>query len=113
MHRQLLRPPSTLLSDHVNGDGLDNRRGNLRVATSSQNGANGDYPKFGGKSRSKYRGVRRGPYAWMAHISTGDRQKYHRQKYLGSFKSEEDAARAYNEAALKQFGEFARLNIIA
>lgn len=89
--------------DHRNHDTLDNRRENLRVATSSQNQGNGRY-SYG---RSQYRGVywdgvRR---RWRAQISIANRMRR-----LGSFESESDAAAAYNEAAVEHFGEFARLN---
>ena len=104
--------------DHANGDGLDNRRANLRVATQAQNGANtGKRTRNnrGAAPSSPYKGVywqRRKPPRrghWVAKIGTGNG----RQRYLGSFASQEAAARAYDTAAAEAFGEIARLNFPA
>lgn len=99
MHRQLLNPPAGLEVDHINGDKLDNRRANLRLCTRSQNTAN--RPGLKGAS-SRYKGVmfqeRTG--LWVATINN---------TYLGSFEREDDAAKAYDAAALDRYGEFARL----
>ena len=83
---------------------LDNRRENLRICTHKENIRNG---KSRGGS-SVYKGVsKRSDYdAWQAHI-TVDRKK----KNLGCYKDEKDAARAYDVAAVKYFGEFAKLNL--
>jgi len=87
-------------ADHRNGDGLDNRRGNLRpAATRSQNGANQ------GARKGRYKGVFWSGSAYIAQVQVNR----HRQ-HLGSFRVEEDAARAYDAAALAAWGEFARLN---
>jgi len=91
--------------DHINHDGLDNRIENLRLATQGQNNAN-QRVRVGPKS-SKYKGVyweqRKGK--WRARIWVGGKQHS-----LGYFLHEEDAAEAYNTAALKYFGEYACLN---
>lgn len=89
--------------DHKSGDGLDNRRENLRIATISQNQAN--YASRGGAS--SHRGVhwRKDRQAWIARIKVSNKWIY-----LGYFKDEVEAAKAYNEGALKYFGEFATLN---
>jgi hypothetical protein len=94
--------------DHKNLDGLDNRRLNLRRATKSQNGMNRQ--KDSRLLSSKFKGVYWHTKAarWRAQIGSG--QKSHEKQYLGSFKSEEEAARAYDEAAQRLFGEFAHLN---
>jgi hypothetical protein len=87
--------------DHRNGNGLDNRRCNLRPATPSQNIAN--KPKCWGASR--YKGVRAVPRnkknPWVAAIQA---------RHIGYFPTEEAAARAYDAAARETFGEFATLN---
>lgn len=107
MHRFLLPCASKTDSvDHKNGDGLDNRRKNLRLSNKSQNAANSvKIAKFS----SKYKGVswRKKEKRWIAAIRFNLKRKQ-----LGSFSSEKDAALAYNEAAIKCFGEFARLNVV-
>ena len=91
--------------DHINGDGLDNRRANLRGATAAQNSANARLRR---DSTSGFKGVHRnGPRGlpWRAQIHKGGK-KHH----LGLFESPEVAARAYDAAARELFGEFARTN---
>lgn len=80
--------------DHVNGDGLDNRRSNLRPATRAQNARNGR------SRRDGYRGVYRVGERWKAQIS----------RCLGYFDTPEEAALAYDAAARKFHREFAHLN---
>lgn len=91
--------------DHVSGDGLDNRRSNLRFASQSQNNANRF--KQASPAASRYKGVfwRTARACWIAHIRVS---KY--GQYLGRYESEEAAAIAYDYAAKIYFGEFARLN---
>jgi hypothetical protein len=101
MHRLILGPNPDQDIDHANGDGLDNRRENLRVASTSQNMAN--QRKTRGVSR--FKGVTFLPQRWRAAI-----QYQGRKKNLGNFATEEEAARAYDRAAREIFGEFARLN---
>lgn len=93
--------------DHINHDGLDNRKKNLRIATVSQNAYN-QRPQTRKKS-SKYKGVRFNKHfqLWEARIKK-DRIYY----VLGFFSTSWEAAQAYNEAAIKMFGEFAFPNII-
>lgn len=95
------------LVDHVNGNGLDNRRSNLRPATVQQNNRNAARPSHntsGFKGVSLYRRTGR----WRASI-TVDGQAMH----LGYFDAADEAARAYDAAALHHFGEFARPNFPA
>lgn len=92
--------------DHRNGDGLDNRRENLRRATHSQNMRN--VRKLNTrKAVSRYKGVGHvnWPLTWRARISVDGRLRH-----LGVFPSEDAAARAYDAAARVAFGEFAAVN---
>ena len=101
MHQLLC--PSDDFVDHKNGNGLDNRRQNLRACTKHQNDMNRHYTH----GSSKYKGVswNKRDNKWQATI------KYENKgRFLGYYISEQEAALAYNEAALKYFGEFARLN---
>lgn len=104
MHRFILDAPPPQLVDHINRDGLDNRRENLRLATRRQNRQNA---KQHSSSGYKYKGVRiaRSGYQWQASISVDGRRIS-----LGGHKTQWEAAQAYNYAAMKYFGEFARLN---
>lgn len=107
MHRVITSAPPGMEVDHINGNGLDNRRGNLRVCTKSGNQRNQRV-----QSRAKtsvFKGVSRWKKnnRWAAFIKLGGRPTY-----LGSFKSEVDAALAYDAAARKHFGAFARTNFI-
>lgn len=90
--------------DHENRNGEDNGIRNLRHADQSDNMGNSRKHVSG---TSKYKGVHRHSVndSWTAAIRRGD-TRYH----LGSFKSEEEAAMAYDAAATRLFGEFARIN---
>jgi hypothetical protein len=108
MHREIMGVAKGDKSqvDHVNHNSLDNRRVNMRRCSASENLRN-QRRHIG--STSKYKGVSfaKGRNKWVANIViTG------KQIYLGRFDVEEDAARAYNRAADKFFGEFAHVNKI-
>jgi hypothetical protein len=94
-------------TDHANGNGLDNRRQNLREATASQNHANqGKVRGYAGKpTASRYKGVTRHGSRWSARIVVNGRQRR-----LGCYLNETDAARAYDRAAREAWGSFARCN---
>ena len=103
MHRLILDCPSGLYVDHINRDCLDNRRSNLRICTASQNGMNkrgkegsvtGVKGVFFDKGRGKY----------FAAIRMNGRTRR-----LGTFVDMEEAAKAYQRAAIELFGPFARL----
>lgn len=106
MHRLLLNPPEGDVCDHINGDGLDNRKINLRSASNQQNAAN--RKQLGNNNTSGFKGVfwEKGRY-WAARI-----QVKGKNIRLGFFKTKEEAAMAYNEGAKKYYGNFARLNNI-
>jgi hypothetical protein len=103
MHRVVLNAPEGMQIDHINGDITDNRRANLRFANSSQNCCNRSYKQ----KTSKYKGVQyvRSEKCYRVNIN-----KDCRRIYVGRFKSEIEAAKAYDAAARKYHGEFARLN---
>lgn len=104
LHRFIMNAPKGMEVDHINGNPLDNRRINLRLCNSNQNKWN--RTKSINKS-SKFKGV-----YWDVRTRkwiVGIRKNY-KHSYLGSFSLEQDAAKAYNNAAIKYFGEFAKLN---
>lgn len=105
MHRLVLgleRGDRRRVVDHANGLGIDNRRANLRVATPSENNANVPRRRH---NASPYKGVRRDGPRWTARIIVQGVETH-----LGSFLAAEDAARAYDAAAVAQWGEFAQPN---
>ncbi len=105
MHRQLMNPPKGMLVHHINHDGRDNRKENLRIVTYKQNAVN-NKPKAG-NCTSKYKGVYWSKYhgKWVAGLRH-NRKKIH----IGVFDDEVEAAKAYDAAAKKYHGEYAYLN---
>jgi hypothetical protein len=93
---------SKLLVDHINGDGLDNRKANLRTATPRQNAWNS---RAYGKSRYKGIWQVKETGKWCARIKVNGKVRN-----LGRFSDEVEAAKAYDRAARKMCGEFARFN---
>ncbi|MGB2866426.1 MAG: HNH endonuclease [Sedimentisphaerales bacterium] len=105
MHRDVIHPPGHFLVDHINHNGLDNRKANLRLATCAQNSYNRIY--FRKSKSSKYTGVswQKQRKKWIVVI------RYNcNNKFIGYFEDEIQAAKAYDKAAKKHHGEFASLN---
>ena len=104
MHRQImgLSKGDGKRVDHINGDRLDNRRCNLRLATHAENCRN---RKNHSNNTSGFKGVHRQKNRWRALIRVDGKSKF-----LGSFLTPEDAHAAYCAAARKYFGEFARFS---
>src|SRR5215472_16708878 len=95
MARQILGCEDGELADHVNHDTLDNRRKNLRKASSQQNCFN---RKPAIDNKSKYKGVTKNWNKWGAHIMG--------KRIIGNFSTPEEAAKAYDKKAKELFGEF-------
>ena len=104
MHREIIGAPAGAIVDHIDGNGLDNQRCNLRLVTPRENAINA--AKRRGCS-SRYRGVDWCDVAkrWRARIYPGGKTVN-----LGLFEAEIDAALAYDRAARQLYGAFARLN---
>lgn len=102
MHRMIVSAPDGMQVDHIDGDGLNNRRSNLRIVTAAQNAQNG---KFRRNNKSGIKGVywHKSKGKWDASI-TVNRKLIH----LGQFAKIEDAASAYAEASARLHGKFAR-----
>lgn len=106
LHREIMQTPEGYITDHINGNKLDNLKSNLRVATDRENVWN---QGIRSDNSSGYRGVyfRKDRKRWSAEIKK-DGKKY----ALGCYSSAEMAAKAYNTKAKELFGEYARLNSI-
>lgn len=103
LHRVILGAPAGIDVDHIDHDGLNCRRSNLRLASESQNGAN---QQRGRANRSGFKGVhRRSATRWRAVIRISGTLRH-----VGQFATAEEAARAYDAAASAAFGMFACLN---
>lgn len=94
-------------TDHANGNGLDNRRSNLRRATGQENSRN-TRARSGASSHFKGVSYVKARNQWAAYIIV--RMNPRQRIFLGYFDIEEEAARAYDMAAVEHFGEFAWLN---
>jgi len=107
LHSVVNQTPTGLKTDHKNGIKLDNRRSNLRSATSFQQAQN-CRKHLRGQTHSRFKGVWKvNTGKWVSQITAG-KKKIH----VGTFPSEQEAAAAFNVAALEHHGEFARLNVL-
>ena len=106
MHRAILNAPEGLFVDHINHNGLDNRKANLRIVTLQQNSWNARPAIKNGKPK-KYKGVKwdKDKQKWQAKIYIESKLKH-----LGYFDNEKEAAKAHDSAAKKHRGEYAFLN---
>lgn len=101
LHREVMNPPKDRVIDHIDHNGLNNQKSNLRICTISQNARNNiKSPK------SKYRGVRINDEGYIVAYARIDKTT----RYLGVFKTEMDAAIARDKFVYENFGEYAQLN---
>lgn len=104
IQRTILNPPSELMVDHIDGNPLNNQRSNLRVCTPKENCRNA--AKYKTATSTSFKGVTaRGNSKFRARIRVDDKLIN-----LGQFTTAEEAAKAYDEAAIHHFKEFAYLN---
>ena len=105
LHRLIMNAQDGTHVDHINGDGLDNRRENLRLVTPQLNQANSRKHVIG---KSRFKGVSWSKPAnkWRAYI-VRDRRQIH----IGLYADEFEAARAYDAKAAEMWGDHAHLNL--
>ncbi len=112
LHRKLMAARTGHVVDHINGDTLDNRKLNLRLCDARGNARNVVHSK--NQRKGGYKGVSWSKKArkWQVVFGGGERLPNGKSKlvYVGNFESAEEAARAYDDAARKAFGEYAALN---
>lgn len=102
LHHLILPQREGLTVDHKDGNGLNNTRENLRYATHQQNLAN---QKLSTANTSGYKGVVRNHYNWMAQS-----KREGKRIYIGTYKTPQEAAEAYDDYMIRTYGEFAMTN---
>lgn len=104
IHREILKPPEGLYCDHINGNGLDNRKKNLRTCTSAENQKNRSMSE---NNTSGFKGVawHKPSKKWLVSATFNGKRRH-----LGRYKSKMEAAKVYDEFAKKYHGEFAKFN---
>jgi hypothetical protein len=102
MHRLIMAVSNNMQIDHINGNKLDNRKINLRICNVQENMRNRGNQK---NNTSGYKGVNFFKNKWRSYIYVNKKQIF-----LGYFKELSDAVHAYNDASLKYFGDFSKLN---
>lgn len=106
MHREILKLYNSDLDvDHIDGNPLNNQKNNLRISTRSENNMNRN--KTTRKNSSKYKGLVFYPKRNKFKVTINAHKKTY---FIGYFRNEIDAAKAYNTAAIKYHGKFAKLN---
>ena len=109
LHRVIINAPPGIQVDHIDGNTLNNLRSNLRLCDSTGNNRNSRHQKSrkGVPTSSKYKGVSFDGKKWVARIQINGKNTY-----LGRFINEIDAAKKYDEYAIKYYEEFAKPNFI-
>jgi hypothetical protein len=102
MHRIIMQTPKGKQTDHINHNGLDNRKENLRVCTCAENSMNQNIQK---RNKYGYKGIRKIGKKWQAYITLNKKWIH-----IGVYLSAEDAAKAYDKTAISLFGDFAKAN---
>ncbi|HEV3223889.1 MAG TPA: HNH endonuclease [Puia sp.] len=104
MHNYIMNCPNGKVVDHIDGDGLNNKKANLRICDDGQNKCN---RKKSSTTKNRFKGAifRERNNRWICQI-THKKKRY----YVGEFKTEIEAAQAYNKKAKELFGDFSNLN---